>query len=187
MTDKRKTLNDVTPKEWDEVLEQYKADQMWLSIPKGKPHSVASKAMAETLANPEDDPGFPVMDGIGELTYNPSSLSADEWSTFFNHQPLMTEDFNPREEVPYKFNEGPLIAEFKEYIDSTYNGHYSKNKFQSTEFIIDCDHGLGFTLGNVLKYTQRYGKKEGHNRKDLLKILHYALIALSIHDDNFEK
>jgi hypothetical protein len=90
------------------------------------------------------------------------------------------------ESVPYKFNEGQLIAEFKDYIDSTYDGHYSKNKFQSTEFIIDCDHGLGFTLGNVLKYTQRYGKKEGHNRKDLLKILHYALIALSIHDDNFE-
>jgi hypothetical protein len=186
MTDKRKTLNDVSPKEWDEVLEQYMADQQWLSIPKSKTSPVASQAMAETLANPDDDPGFPVMNGIGELTYNHASLGADEWSTFFNDCPVSS-DFDPRAEVPYKFNEGPLIAEFKAYIDSTYDGHYSKNKFQSTEFIIDCDHGLGFTLGNVLKYTQRYGKKEGHNRKDLLKILHYALIALSIHDDNFEK
>ena len=40
----------------------------------------------------------------------------------------------------------------------------------------------GFCLGNILKYTQRYGNKEGKNRKDLLKVLHYALIALHVHD-----
>lgn len=84
--------------------------------------------------------------------------------------------------VEYKFNEGPLVSELKEYIDSTYQGHYSKNKFQSTEFIIDCGHGMGFALGNVLKYAQRYGKKDGANRKDLMKILHYAIIALHQHD-----
>ena len=82
----------------------------------------------------------------------------------------------------YKFNEGSLISELKAYIDSTYEGHYSKNKFQSTEFIIDCGHGMGFALGNVLKYAQRYGKKDGANRKDLMKILHYAIIALHQHD-----
>ena len=43
-------------------------------------------------------------------------------------------------------------------------------------------HGEGFCLGNILKYTQRYGNKEGKNRKDLLKVLHYALIALHVHD-----
>ena len=84
--------------------------------------------------------------------------------------------------IDYKFNEGALIDELRAYINATYDGHYSKNKFQSTEFIIDCGHGMGFALGNVLKYAQRYGKKDGHNRKDLMKILHYALIALSIHD-----
>ena len=84
----------------------------------------------------------------------------------------------------YKFNEGALIQELQQYIDATYEGHYSKNKFQSTEFIIDCGHGMGFALGNVLKYAQRYGKKDGANRKDLMKILHYALIALHQHDLN---
>lgn len=89
--------------------------------------------------------------------------------------------------VNYKFNEGALIQELQEYIDETYGGHYSKNQFQSTEFIIDCGHGMGFALGNVLKYAQRYGKKDGANRKDLMKILHYALIALHQHDlDNEE-
>jgi len=82
----------------------------------------------------------------------------------------------------YKFNEGQLINELQEYINSTYSAHYSKSKFQSTEFIIDCGHGQGFALGNVLKYVQRYGKKDGYNRADLMKVLHYALIALYNHD-----
>ena len=82
----------------------------------------------------------------------------------------------------YRYNERALIEELQTYVDSTYDEHYSKNKFQATEFIIDGGHGEGFCLGNILKYTQRYGNKEGKNRKDLLKVLHYALIALHVHD-----
>ena len=82
----------------------------------------------------------------------------------------------------YRYNERALIEELQDYVDSTYDEHYSKNKFQATEFIIDGGHGEGFALGNILKYTQRYGNKEGKNRKDLLKVLHYALIALHVHD-----
>ena len=85
--------------------------------------------------------------------------------------------------INYKFNEEALINELKEYVDSTYDQHYSKNNFQSSEFIMDCGHGMGFFLGNVLKYTQRYGHKDGYNRKDLLKVLHYALLALNQHDE----
>ena len=82
----------------------------------------------------------------------------------------------------YKFNEDEIIDELQKYIDSTYEGHYSKNKFQSMEFIVDCGHGDSFCLGNIIKYAQRYGKKDGKNRKDLLKIMHYAIIALSVLD-----
>jgi hypothetical protein len=86
--------------------------------------------------------------------------------------------------IDYKYNEGKLIREFQEYIDSTYGQHYSKDKFQATEFIIDGGHGTGFCIGNVMKYAQRYGKKGSTSdaRKDLLKVLHYALIQLYIHD-----
>ena len=88
------------------------------------------------------------------------------------------------EEPDYKFNERELIEEFQDYIDSTYNSHYSKDKFQATEFIIDGGHGTGFCIGNVLKYAQRYGKKgtDDDARKDLMKVLHYALIQLYVHD-----
>ena len=83
-----------------------------------------------------------------------------------------------------KFNELRSIKELKDYVDSTYDQHYSKNKFQATEFIIDSGHGSGFCIGNVLKYAQRYGKKGSKQdaRKDLMKVLHYALIQLYVHD-----
>ena len=80
----------------------------------------------------------------------------------------------------YKYNEGQTLAELKEYIDSTYDEHYSKNKFQATEFIIDGGHGEGFCIGNIMKYAQRYGKKGGKNKRDLLKVIHYGIIALYI-------
>mgnify|MGYP005992185119 CR=1 FL=1 len=85
-------------------------------------------------------------------------------------------------EIKYKYNEGELLKEFNEYVDATYGEHYSLNKYQATEFIIDAGHGDGFCIGNVMKYAQRYGKKDGYNRKDLLKVLHYALIELYVHD-----
>lgn len=86
--------------------------------------------------------------------------------------------------IEYKFNEGALIDEFKNYVDATYSQHYAKDKFQATEFIIDGGHGEGFCLGNVMKYAQRYGKKGSREdaRKDLMKVLHYALIGLYVHD-----
>lgn len=86
--------------------------------------------------------------------------------------------------IQYKFAEHTYIEEFARYIDATYSGHYSVNKFQATEFVIDGGHGTGFCVGNVLKYAQRYGKKgtKSDARKDLMKVLHYALIQLYIHD-----
>jgi|TARA_B110000003_G_C16589608_1_gene511265 hypothetical protein len=84
--------------------------------------------------------------------------------------------------IEYKYNEGELINQFKEYVDMTYAQHYSQNKYQATEFIIDGGHGEGFCMGNILKYAQRYGKKNGYNRADLMKVLHYALFALYVHD-----
>ena len=82
----------------------------------------------------------------------------------------------------YKYSEDKTLVELKDYIDSTYDQHYSQNKFQATEFIIDGGHGEGFFIGNIMKYAQRYGKKNGYNRSDLLKVIHYGIIALHNHD-----
>ena len=84
--------------------------------------------------------------------------------------------------VSYKYNEGLILQEVQDYIDGTYDEHYSTNNYQATEFIIDGGHGEGFCIGNIMKYAQRYGKKNGYNRKDLMKIIHYAVIAMYNHD-----
>ena len=78
----------------------------------------------------------------------------------------------------YKFNEDKMLIKLQAYIDSTYEQHYSADKIQATEFIIDSGHGEGFCIGNIIKYAKRYGKKKGRNELDLLKIVHYAIILL---------
>ena len=86
--------------------------------------------------------------------------------------------------INYKYSEDKILNEMKQYIDGTYNAHYSHNKFQATEFIMDSGHGEGFCIGNILKYAQRYGKKNGKDRNDLLKVIHYGIMAL--HNHNME-
>ena len=83
-----------------------------------------------------------------------------------------------------KFNEKEAIKMLDDYITSTYGKHYSMNKIQSTEFIFDAGHGDGFCLGNIIKYAQRFGKKNGRNVDDILKILHYGIILLGVEIEN---
>ncbi len=95
-----------------------------------------------------------------------------------------SKDETPVSSISYKYSEDRIFKELKEYIDKTYDQHYSQNKYQSTEFIIDSGHGTGFCIGNILKYAQRYGKKGTREdaRKDLLKVIHYGIMALHNHD-----
>lgn len=92
--------------------------------------------------------------------------------------------------IDYKFDEGRIIDEIKRYIDGTYDEHYATGKIQATESIIDDGHGTGFCMGNVGKYGRRYGKK-GETptewRKDLMKVIHYSIIQLYIHDKEYSR
>ena len=81
--------------------------------------------------------------------------------------------------INYAFSDDKVIRDLQKYVDGTYDKHYAQRKYQATQFIEDCGHGEGFCMGNILKYAQRYGKKEGHNKNDLLKVIHYAIIQLS--------
>ena len=86
----------------------------------------------------------------------------------------------------YKFNEHYTIEQIKRYVDSTYERHYGYGKYQATDMIIDAGYGEAFCIGNIMKYAMRYGKKpdpvtgEYKNQGDLLKIIHYAIIAIHL-------
>ena len=69
----------------------------------------------------------------------------------------------------YTYNEDKYLKELQDYILNTYKQHYSKNKFQSTQFILDSGHGEGFCIGNIMKYAQRFGKKMVRTEMTCLK------------------
>ena len=88
----------------------------------------------------------------------------------------------------YKFNEDLIQTRLKNYIDSTYNQHYAQAKTQTTEIVFENGHGEGFCIGNIIKYAQRFGKKNGRNEKDLYKVLHYTIILLgAMHEEELKE
>lgn len=117
-----------------------------------------------------------LVDTLGELNNRLEDINMGD------DGPNYEGDIIYQDEIEYKFNEPELLEEIRDYIDGTYSEHYGQNKIQSAEFIISSGKGTGFCLGNVIKYADRYGKKDGYNRKDLVKIIHYGIIALYNHD-----
>jgi hypothetical protein len=88
-------------------------------------------------------------------------------------------------EIDYKYNEDEILLQVADYINGTYSQHYAANQIEASEFIMDAGHGEGFFMGNILKYAQRYGKKgnRADARKDLMKVIHYAVMAIYNHDE----
>lgn len=82
----------------------------------------------------------------------------------------------------YMFKEMEIIDMLKAYVDVTYTQHYGQGKHQTLETVDDTD-GLAFCKVSIQKYLNRYGKKDGFNRKDLLKIAHYSILAIYFHDE----
>ena len=86
-----------------------------------------------------------------------------------------------------KYREDEIINEIKEYIESTYDQHYSTTEdgFQVMDMIKQLGIDKNFCQANAIKYLCRYGKKNGHNRKDLLKAIHYIVLLMSGEDQEY--
>ena len=93
---------------------------------------------------------------------------------------------NPR--TPWKYNEEEILQELLEYVRGTYNQHYSAgdDKIQTLDLIEACGDGEAFCRSNILKYASRYDKK-GTARRDIMKILHYAVLLLHFNDKNAKR
>jgi hypothetical protein len=87
----------------------------------------------------------------------------------------------------YKYAEDRILSEFQEIVDKTYSGHYKTENGN-----VDC-FDAWISLGDAtttfrdtaIKYLWRYGKKEGNNRQDLYKAMHY--IMLCIYNDHYKE
>jgi hypothetical protein len=85
----------------------------------------------------------------------------------------------------YKYDEDTILKELGEYITKTYTQHYSAgdDKIQTLDLIEACGDGEAFCRSNILKYASRYDRK-GSARRDIIKILHYAILLLHFNDKN---
>ena len=88
----------------------------------------------------------------------------------------------------YKYDEDTILKELQDYIFGTYNAHYSAgdDKIQTLDLIEACGDGEAFCRSNILKYASRYDKK-GTARRDIMKILHYAVLLMHFNDKNAQR
>ena len=90
--------------------------------------------------------------------------------------------------IPWKYSEDKILQELGNYIRGTYNQHYSAgdDKIQTLDLIEACGDGEAFCRSNILKYASRYDKK-GTARRDIMKILHYAVLLMHFNDKNAQR
>ena len=78
---------------------------------------------------------------------------------------------------PRKYKEDESIEALKNYISTTYGGHYTskENNVQTLDLIESVGDAESFCRSNAIKYLSRYDKK-GQAKRDILKALHYSLL-----------
>ena len=87
----------------------------------------------------------------------------------------------------FKYHEEEILKDIEEYVSSTYQGHYTGKSHeyrnvQTIDLMASKELAASFCQANILKYGSRYGNKDGKNKKDLMKVIHYAMLLL--HFDN---
>ena len=83
----------------------------------------------------------------------------------------------------FKYHEEEILNDIREYVSGTYQGHYTgkSHEFrnvQTIDLMASKELASGFCQANILKYGSRYGNKDGRNKKDLMKVIHYAMLLL---------
>ena len=115
------------------------------------------------------------LSGFANTAYNDNKYYADGYDPY----PTLGSS-KPQPNLKYqhhKYGEDKGIADLKDYVSSTYQGHYTNDN--SDVQTLDLIHSVGdaesFCRSNALKYLSRYDKK-GTAKRDILKAMHYCLL-----------
>ena len=123
-----------------------------------------------TLGSIFDSTNSPVQDDVDEV-YKFHYPGTEEWERIEKPKPDLKGSSNQ------KYQEDKGIADLKDYVSSTYQGHYTNEN--SDVQTLDLIHSVGdaesFCRSNALKYLSRYDKK-GQAKRDILKAMHYCLL-----------
>ena len=137
--------------------------------------------------------------------YTPMSGTAGEYGEPFTqdfladnddqaaHHFILNNEVQEKETMAnyFKYHEEEILRDIEEYVSATYRGHYTGDtheyrNVQTIDLMAARSLASGFCQSNILKYGSRYGSKDGRNKKDLLKVIHYAMLLLHF-DDHYGK
>jgi len=111
---------------------------------------------------------------------NAHSSYNDGWTQEYHQEQL---EKMAKTDHNFKYHEDEILKDIQEYVSRTYQGHYTgtKHEFrkvQTIDLMAARDIATDFCQANILKYGSRYGSKNGKNKTDLLKVIHYAMLLL---------
>ena len=114
---------------------------------------------------------------------------AHHFSTYDDGFTLQVTEEKPMTAHYFKYHEEEILKDIEEYVSRTYQGHYTGNSHefrnvQTLDLMAAKELASGFCQANILKYGSRYGNKDGRNKKDLMKVIHYAMLLLHF-DGNY--
>ena len=120
------------------------------------------------------------------LNIQANSPYNDGWTKDF-----YKEELKNMSDARNKYHEKEILKDIEDYVSGTYNGHYTGTKHeyrnvQTIDLMASRDLASDFCQANILKYGSRYGSKDGKNRKDLMKVIHYAMLLLHF-DEHYGK
>jgi len=133
----------------------------------------------------EDDDGLTYENQYYQTDYMGDYMADvdDQRAHHFNYYGIKKMDYEPQRNHQYKYHEEEILKDVEEYVSRTYQGHYTgtKHEFrkvQTIDLMAARDIAAQFCQANILKYGSRYGSKDGRNKTDLMKVIHYAMLLL---------
>ena len=134
-------------------------------------------------------------DQIAHHMIHANSPYNDGWTQEFHQEQVdkLNNEVQQSENMAnyFKYHEEEILKDIEEYVSATYRGHYTGDtheyrNVQTIDLMAARSLASGFCQSNILKYGSRYGSKDGRNKKDLLKVIHYAMLLLHF-DDHYGK
>ena len=109
-------------------------------------------------------------------------MYAHQFTTWDDGMSLQVTEEKPMAHY-FKYHEKEILKDIEEYVSRTYQVHYTGKSHeyrnvQTLDLMAAKELASGFCQANILKYGSRYGNKDGRNKKDLMKVIHYAMLLL---------
>jgi len=202
MTDKKKQQPD--PDGGINTTDGYKHSETWYDFDRNDPDrenpftDAFDHMMAEAVVNGTPYPQSYLSDNDDQIAHHAESYEElnlnihatspynDGWT-----QQAAKEELAKMTDSRNKYHEKEILKDIEEYVSGTYNGHYTGTKHeyrnvQTIDLMASRDLASSFCQSNILKYGSRYGSKDGRNKKDLMKVIHYAMLLLHF-DEHYGK